>query len=121
MNKNTKLYAVYGTLKKGHGNHRIINHCKMLVTTKTPAIYSLYHLGGFPGIKNGGNTEVEIEVYEAPDEMTERRVDMLEGYREGGNNNLYNKELFNTEFGDAWIYVYNYEINPENIITDGKY
>lgn len=124
MNKKINLYAVYGTLKRGQGNYRLLDneHSKFLGTTVTPKEFSLYHLGGFPGIKKRGNTEVEIEVFEVNNEVVEQRVDNLEGYN-GNNNphNLYNKEIINTKFGKAYIYTYNYEVEENRLIENGKW
>ncbi len=116
------LYAVYGSLKREHGNNRILQNesTTYIGTTKTPPTFSLYSLGGFPGIKNGGETEVEVEVFAITDPDIEKRLDWLEGY--SGKNyprNMYNKETVNTEFGEAFIYVYNGHINENRLIPKG--
>lgn len=124
--KKTKhpLYAVYGSLKKGYGNHRLINNdnCEFLGTTLTEPKFSLYSLGAFPGLKENGETAVEIEVYEVKTKEQEARLDGLEGYMgEGNPHNFYNKIVIPTEFGDAFIYTFNGKLRQENFIENGKW
>lgn len=113
--------AVYGTLKKGYGNHSLISGSKFLGETKTEKIYDIYDLGPFPGVKRNGSTAVTVEVYEV-DNVTAKRVDILEGYIESNpSQGLYDKEVCKTEFGDAEIYIYNGEPNSENKIENGEW
>ena len=42
--------AVYGTLKKGGHNHRLLNESKYLGKDTTEAKYNFYSLGGFPAV-----------------------------------------------------------------------
>jgi len=124
MSEKIKLYAVYGSLKRGFGNHRLLQNkdAKFIGTTKTKARFSLYSLGGFPGIKNDGKTAVEIEVFDVQTPELESRLDMLEGY--GGANsryNMYNKEVIDTEFGKAFIYTYNGGVSEDRFIEAGKW
>jgi len=51
-----------------------------------------------PWISNGGDTQITVEVYEI-DEQTLQSLDWLEGYP-----NYYDRQIINTEFGEAWIY-----------------
>lgn len=89
--------AVYGTLRQGFGNHRLLEHSKFLGKTKTDAIFSM-HGRIVPWISNGGDTQITVEVYEI-DEQTLQSLDWLEGYP-----NYYDRQIINTEFGEAWIY-----------------
>ena len=102
------LCAVYGSLKKGFGNHeRHLGKAKLIGKTLTEPKYTMYSLGGFPGITEEGNTPITIEVYEVtPTE--DRAIEGLEGYHgPGSDHNFYNKETIETEFGEASIYVIN--------------
>ena len=122
--KEKRLYAVYGTLKRGHGNYRHFlknNKSTYLGTTKTKPEFTLYSLGGFPGIKKGGDTAVEIEVFEIDSHLIEEGIDNLEGYTKESNpeNNFYNKEVIDTKFGKAFIYIYNYSIDNNRKIENG--
>jgi gamma-glutamylaminecyclotransferase len=89
--------AVYGTLRQGFGNHRLLENSKFLGKTKTDAIFSM-HGHVVPWISNGGSTQITVEVYEI-DEQTLQSLDWLEGYP-----SYYDRQIINTEFGEAWIY-----------------
>lgn len=108
---NKSYYFVYGTLKKGHGNHRILENCKKVGDFVTKPEYTMIHLGGFPGVIKGGNTAIKGELYEVEDKETELRLDRLEGYYPGGKHNLYDKETIKIDNKDAFIYIFN---------TDGR-
>lgn len=124
MKKETRkfpLYAVYGSLKEGYGNNPVMGKSVLVGTTRTEPKFEMYSLGGFPGIKPGKST-IEIEVFEVMEPETERAIDRLEGYTAGNEkNNFYNKEVINTEFGEAFIYTYNYNINEDSKIENGKW
>jgi len=103
----TKI-AVYGTLKQGWGNHRLLD--------KDP-LYKGY-VGvdrvaghGFPIMKLGNKYKLLVEVYEVDDEEL-RRVDALEGYREGHTPHFYNRVLTyvtNIENGSVeQVFIYEY-------------
>jgi gamma-glutamylcyclotransferase (GGCT)/AIG2-like uncharacterized protein YtfP len=89
---------VYGTLKQGHGNHRLLRESKLLGECNTPPAFEMINMGAFPGAVRG-KEELQGEVYEV-DEHTMERLDMLEGYPQ-----FYGREIIPTEFGDAWIYT----------------
>tara|TARA_Y100001951_G_C11298065_1_gene277573 strand:- start:25740 stop:26117 length:378 start_codon:yes stop_codon:yes gene_type:complete len=70
---------VYGSLKRGFGNHRVIEAS----TTRFLGVGSLadgvmYSLGGFPGVIRGKG-EIQGELYEV-DDATLGRLDCLEGH-----------------------------------------
>lgn len=104
--------AVYGTLRKGFWNHRLLENSKFIGKTKTEPVFTMYG-HGVPWIVNGGNTEITVEVYEI-DEETFQSLDFLEGYPV-----YYNRQLINTEFGEAWIY-FRY-IEGEFVIESGDW
>ena len=76
--KMTRIFC-YGTLMRGHGNHRLIEHSTFLGTGTTEPIFTMLHLGGFPGIVRGGETAIHGELYEV-DAPTLSRLDRLEGH-----------------------------------------
>lgn len=115
-----KLIAVYGSLRKGFHNHYIIENANFLGEFKTEPIYSLYGLGGFPGLKEKGTTSVTMEVYEV-NETEASRVDMLEGYEEGRNNTFYDKKTINTPYGEASTYIYVPNVNENRLVESGDW
>jgi gamma-glutamylcyclotransferase (GGCT)/AIG2-like uncharacterized protein YtfP len=99
-----KLVAVYGSLRKGLGNHRVLQD-SVQVGEDTIQGWDMFSLGGFPGIKSGPGSIV-IEVYEVVSEGVARGLDSLEGYRgENSPNNFYDKETVVTKYGNAEIYT----------------
>ncbi len=89
---------VYGTLKRGHHNHRLLEQATLLGDFTTPPNYTMYHLGGFPAVVMGGDTAIVGEVYEV-DRREFQNLDYLEGYP-----TFYTRDIIETEHGDAWMY-----------------
>ena len=120
MNIETKKVAVYGSLRQNLHNHGVLGGAKLLGTFNSKPEYSLYALGGFPGLKPKGKTSVVMEVYEV-NEQQARNVDALEGYREGGNNTFYDKLPIETPFGEAGVYVYVPDVRPDRLVKSGDW
>lgn len=94
------LVAVYGSLRKGLGNHPLLerNDAQLLSTEQIKG-FQMYSLGGFPFITPDETAgDITIEVYAMP--ITGMRsLDALEGYP-----SFYDRMLVNTSKGQAWIY-----------------
>ena len=93
-----QLVAVYGTLRKGFSNHRLLSDAVFIGYDHTLPEWDMVSLGGFPALYKGGVTSVTIEVYEVT-EAEFKDTDRLEGYP-----SFYNRELIHTAYGQAWIY-----------------
>jgi gamma-glutamylcyclotransferase (GGCT)/AIG2-like uncharacterized protein YtfP len=76
--KSDTLVGVYGTLKRGEGNHRLLSTSELVTTSLTPPNYGLVDLGAFPGLIPGED-KVVIEVYKV-NNHTLSRLDSLEGH-----------------------------------------
>ncbi len=113
--KRQHLVAVYGSLRQGLGNHRLLEDAKFLGTFETPPYYTMYSVGNsFPGLIKKGSTSVVMEAYLVSDSELSR-LHSLEGYMSGRDESLnhYNKRDINTPFGPGiW---YEYARNPENL------
>jgi gamma-glutamylcyclotransferase (GGCT)/AIG2-like uncharacterized protein YtfP len=107
---------VYGTLKKGHGNHRLLEGSKLLGNVITKPMFTMVSLGGFPGVLLEGSTPIVGEVYEV-DEVTMQHLDYLEGYP-----NFYDRTQIHTEHGSAWMYFLGptYK-DSHDIVEDGDW
>lgn len=85
-NELPRFIFVYGTLKRGFGNHRLLNGCDFVGEAKTKAgEFTMIALGGFPGMietPKGERPEgtVSGEIYEVTDSEDLRRLDGLEGH-----------------------------------------
>ncbi|MEK6793176.1 MAG: gamma-glutamylcyclotransferase [Spirochaetota bacterium] len=70
---------VYGTLKKGHSNHRLLSGSRCIGTGHTLRKYTMY-ADGIPYVKSTPATSViQGEIYRITDEILER-CDALEGH-----------------------------------------
>lgn len=95
------IVAVYGTLRQGHGNHRILaeGNAELKGAFRTNNNeWRMVSLGGFPACVPGDGN-ISVEVYEV-DSPTLERLDCLEGYP-----TLYQKGGLMTPWGQATIYV----------------
>lgn len=97
------MYAVYGTLRKGNGNHFILRDSKYLGTIRTPPMFTLMDMGAFPAVVPG-ESEVVVEIYEV-DEKTEQRLFALEGYSPNRLRNMYGVSTFKSEVGLVNIFT----------------
>jgi gamma-glutamylaminecyclotransferase len=70
---------VYGSLRKGFGNHRLLEESTYIGEATTYPSYTMLHLGGFPGLVAEGSTPIKGEVYEV-DDYTLARLDRLESH-----------------------------------------
>ena len=111
------LVAVYGSLRKGMGNHPLLerNDAQLLSTERVKG-WDMYSLGGFPYITpSDTDGEITIEVYVCP--ITAMRpLDNLEGYP-----SFYNRKLIDTSKGQAWIYFIEDYGNTRSPVTDGDW
>lgn len=111
------LVAVYGSLRKGLHNHRLLEQADLVGTARISG-FKMYSMGGFPFITHEDATEqdtIQIEVYAVtPREM--RSLDQLEGYP-----SFYNRELVDTPYGKAWIYFIDNERDGYSPVIDGDW
>lgn len=105
MNKN--LLAVYGTLKRGHGNNRLLRNAKFLGETKTKPEFTMFSCGGFPTLNKNGNTEITVEIFEVDDD-TLQSVYSLEGYhgKRDHPSNWYDTVDVETNWGTAEMFYW---------------
>ena len=93
---------VYGTLKQGHGNHRLLANSKFLGRCLVSGKHRLVSLGGFPGLVATSPEEpdrtVSGEVYQVNEE-TLLSLDFLEGHPR-----FYERRKLPTPFKNAWAY-----------------
>lgn len=107
---------VYGTLKKGHGNHRVLGDAPF-VKMGWLNDYAMYHLGGFPGIVPLKDHVVEGEVYKVQDF---NRLDSLEGYNSDTDSGMYLRRQVRLDDDSlAWVYIWNRDLKGCKLIEDG--
>lgn len=94
--QNNRVF-VYGTLKRGFGNHRLLEGSTFVDEAITKG--EMRSLGGFPGVTLHGNQQIHGEIYAVDDETMER-CDRLEGHPR-----WYNRQIVETSKGPAWMYT----------------
>lgn len=110
--------VVYGTLKEGLHNHRVLSKrgthffCGRHVI---PSGFKMYDLGAFPAlVKDKEGSLVHTEVYEVDDD-TFKDLDTLEGFPQ-----FYSRKLIPTPYGEGWVYyVEGRDMSNKTFITDG--
>lgn len=92
---------VYGTLRKGWGNHRLIEDAEFLGEAETAGNHALLNVGPFPALYLMEQfCPVRGEVY-LVDRNQFKAVERLEGYP-----HHYNRDRILTTLGWAWAYFY---------------
>ena len=102
----TNLFFVYGTLKKGESNHKLLGSSKYIGKALTLVNYYAYH-SGFPMIKYSDNGLPMLgELYQVESPKVISELDRLEG-----NGSFYTRVIrpvkildFFEEKVNAWIY-----------------
>lgn len=110
--------AVYGSLRKGMGNHVLLEGSKFLGNDVVQG--SMYSLGGFPGCHNHDPEDtIHIEVYEVDDD-TLQSLDWLEGVdEECPEAGMYRRERIFTSLGSVYIYWYNGDVDAVHDYVEG--
>lgn len=114
-----KLF-VYGTLRKGEGNHELLRDAEFLGEHTTEPKFTMVDMGAFPGVILDGKNSISGEVYEV-NPHTYRRVEMLEGYHPDPKSTFYSKHIVDTEFGEAEMYVLDPSYLGYPVIESGKW
>ena len=96
----SKLLFVYGSLRKGLGNHSFLRHenVSYLGNFVTEPEWTMYSLGGFPALTEGGDTAIVGELYSVPEDVY-RAIERLEGYP-----SFYQRKSLTTPLGEAEVY-----------------
>jgi len=106
---------VYGTLLRGELNHGLLAGATCLGAHRTEPCFTLYALGGYPGLVAAGTTAVSGEVYGVNGGGL-RLLDQLEGYPR-----LFGRRLIQTPFGRAWVYLYRGAVRDRPVIHSGDW
>ena len=115
------LVAVYGSLRRGMGNHQYyLSSSEYKGTFSTEPEYTLHSLSYYPGLKLDGNTSIVMEVYEV-DEETLKNLNRLEGYYPGEKSTFYDRIEINTPWGKAFTYIYVNELSKDSIVESGDW
>lgn len=99
-NEQRLTVAVYGSLRVGMGNHRVMGDDSILLSTETiKDNFDMIDMGSFPGlIPSEEQKDIVVEVYSVTP-RTYANIERLEGYP-----SFYNRRDVNTSHGPAGIY-----------------
>jgi gamma-glutamylcyclotransferase (GGCT)/AIG2-like uncharacterized protein YtfP len=94
------LVGVYGSLREGLGNHRLLQDAEFVGEDSLPTEYGMVSLGGFPGVFKDGASPIILELYLVDaDQLIS--LDRLEG-----NGSFYTREEVSTLAGALpWVYL----------------
>ncbi len=104
---------VYGSLRHKQGNSHWMTNAQLLGDFSIDN-YQLYSPGHYPGAVPGNGT-VHGEVYRI-DNATLAELDAL---RTGGGE--YARQLIQTPYGSAWMYVYQRPVDGLKLIESGDW
>ena len=90
---------VYGTLKRGYGNNRLLRDAKFIDSGVTLMPYDLRDLGAYPVVVDRKRARVAGEVYEVTKEEL-KRLDGLEGYP-----NMYGRKKILVQLNQTGVRV----------------
>ena len=115
---NTIPVFVYGTLKRGHGNHRELEGATYLGEASTVERYAL-HVQGLPMVdRNNPMSAIHGELY-LVDRATFADLDRLEGHPNCYRRYLTRVVLADSSVSSAWMYFFPDPDGP--IIESGRY
>lgn len=124
MSKDKKkhLIAVYGTLRKGCSNNKVLGDSDYVGTFESKPIFNMFSVSeSFPALKLSGQTSVLFEVYKASDEIL-KNVDELEGYNKDNKSlSMYDRKRIFTPYGESYFYIFEGTTNGMNKINSGDW
>ena len=101
--QNGSLCAVYGSLRAGLGNHRVIERSPRQADGVIEGVFQMYSMygGGFPALTHSNTPDnIIVEVYEVNDDAQASGLDALEGYP-----SFYDREVVTLADGrECWVY-----------------
>lgn len=96
--------GVYGTLKAGFGNHRLLHGSDFVGAARTKSAYPL-EVSGLPYLHDckGEGHQVELEIYDvSPETLT--KLDRLEGHPEFYKRRVIPVSMYDWSDSYAWVY-----------------
>lgn len=116
---------VYGTLKRGFSNNRLLDTSEF-ITTATMNQVKMLNIGAFPGVVEAPESQVQGELWEVP-ESALGSLDALEGYSEASEEySLYLRREGVVETPEGSLvacvfYLWNGGENGYDTVDSGKW
>lgn len=105
--------VVYGSLRQKQGNHHWMTYAQLL-GDYTLEGYQLYDLGHYPAVVRGDG-KIECEVYRISSSI----LTELDELKKDGQD--YKREIIQTPYGSAWIYLYQKPVDGLRLIETGDW
>lgn len=101
-----ELVAVYGTLKAGKANHRLMQgiDTEYVGAGLTVNKYAMQNHGVPYVFKHRSRDQIAVEVYRVPEELDRADIDALEGHPTHYKRELIDVELLDGSTVTAWLY-----------------
>lgn len=112
---------VYGTLKRGHSNHGLLEGYNFLGRAYIEGPYRMSSIGAFPGVTDGHEGEARRiygEVF-VVDEEGLASLDLLEGHPD-----FYERKKVRTnveDYGNVWCYFFNGLYRSDKDVPSGMW
>lgn len=116
------VVAVYGSLRAGFYNHSFMANAEAIGSSWLGG-FRMHDLGHFPGIviSEDTNEKVLVEWYRVGDN-TLAELDALEDYfPDAPETSIYLRQVTQSPFGDAWIYLYNQTLEQAPLVESGDW
>jgi len=120
------LIGLYDNTRRKGGNHTLLPsaQCEYIGNYDTEPIYYMYSFedNTWCGIKTGGNTSINIEVYSVSEEISDN-LDDFNSYDPSSRDmdNLFLREKVNSPYGEIEIYIYNNETFNNEPLESGDW
>jgi gamma-glutamylcyclotransferase (GGCT)/AIG2-like uncharacterized protein YtfP len=112
--------AVYGTLRRGFGNHGLLEGSQMIGEGNTVDGFTM-RARGIPYVSKNGQTQIKVEVYSV-DEVTLDDLDSLEGHPRWYKREEVDVKLDNGKYERAYMYLMDEEsVSNVGIVESGDY
>jgi gamma-glutamylcyclotransferase (GGCT)/AIG2-like uncharacterized protein YtfP len=112
---------VYGTLRLGCGANGLMRGAEWLRTCELRDA-TIYHLGGFPGLKFEDGSSVVGDLYQINDRRMLESLDRYEGYHQDDpERSLYIRREVEVDGERAYTYEYNGTPRQEARIASGDW
>jgi gamma-glutamylcyclotransferase (GGCT)/AIG2-like uncharacterized protein YtfP len=109
------LVFVYGTLRRGEVNHRLLRDAAYLGPHRTEPCFAMFALGAYPGVTRNGSTAIAGEIFRV-NARGLSRLDHLEDHPR-----LYDRILIPSPHGRAWIYLFRGRVAGRMVIRSGDW
>jgi len=117
-----KILAVYGTLRKGESNHKVLGDSEFVKEVRIIG-FKMYGKATFPAVIKGEEEDsIVIEIYRITNPEILETIDMLEGFdrkNPSSPDNLYTIQSISIDSINESIEIYTFDHLPEMVHSLG--